>query len=86
MKTRSGCERVGWYKLAWQAVVGATMVGAAVPAAVTAGGAYYMASLFYNLIYIYFSNIYSHVILYLRYFNKKKPQVPWVLQVLFNTA
>ena len=98
MQTRaSQCE--GWYEnkeWVWESgVVQISMAGSSgsnnggscsTCSSNSRGGILHGLPFLQSYIYIYISNIYSHVILYLRYFNKKKPQVPWVLQVLFNTA
>ena len=69
------------------AAAGATVVGAAAPAAAGARGLLHGPfPLFSFFFYLIFSSIYMHLIMYLKYFNEKKPRVPKVPRVLFDTA
>ena len=62
------------------AAVGAIVTGATAPAAVMAGGrgTLHGPSPFFSFFFtfFFFSNIYMDSIMYLKYFNEKKPWVP----------
>ena len=69
-----------------QVAAGATVAGAAAPAAAESRGLLHGPfPLFSSILYLIFS-IYMHLIMYLKYFNENKPRVPKVPRVSFDTA